>query len=264
MLHQERGAGMTTNQLALKAKDNLFRMRENPYPGRGIVVGLDGTGEYVVQVYWIMGRSPNSRNRIFEADANGRLYTEAADPSKVEDPSLIIYNAMRETVSETAKHYIVSNGDQTDVVAEKLGSMDLLQSVLRDIKYESDKPNFTQRITATVSLIHGVPKPFVQMSILRKSQFGDGCDAMHFSYECFRAGIGFCITTYAGDGDPLPPFYDDPLLMPLPGDILGVTNAYWEALNEKNRVSLAVKFIELASGRSTIRIINKYERVKAS
>lgn len=255
---------MTANQIALEAGANLFRLSENSYPGRGIVVGLDATGRFVILVYWIMGRSPNSRNRILKANSSGRLYTEAADPSSVEDPSLIIYNAMRETVCATAKHYIVGNGDQTDVVAKNLGSMGLLQPVLSDSEHEPDEPHFTQRITAVVSLLDGVLNPFTQMSILRKSQFGDGCDELTYGYEDLQAGIGFCIMTYAGDGDPLPPFRGDPLPMPLPGDIKDVAQTYWEVLDEENRVSLAVKFIELASGQSSTHIINKHKQVEAS
>lgn len=235
------------------AQQNFFALRQNPYPGRGIVAGLDESGEYLVQVYWIMGRSENSRNRVFKFDDNtGRLYTEAAVASAMKDPSLVIYNAMR----EAGRHYVVSNGDQTDTVADYSRGPLFLNRVLDGRRYEPDAPNFTQRITAVSSLAKG--HPFIQMSILRKSVFGDDCDQMLFEYRP-RPGFGHCITTYAGDGDPLPPFRGDPLLMPLVCKSKDVAELYWAALDEVNRVSLAVKFIEVFNGRSDIYVINKYK-----
>jgi hypothetical protein len=242
------------NQIKRLAQANLDALRSNPYPGRGIVVGLDQSGKYLVQVYWIMGRSENSRNRIFEADnETGRLYTEAADATKMKDPSLVIYNAMR----ERGPHFIVSNGDQTDTVAESPAPL-LLNVALRGRKYEPDAPNFTQRISATSSLSKG--RPYIQMVILRKSLFGEQCDRFLYEYTP-HPGFGHCITTYAGDGDPLPAFCGDPLLMPLAAGLKEVAEAYWQALDEANRVSLAVKFIEIGNGRSDIHIINKYNQV---
>lgn len=243
-----------TNQVAKLAEVNFSALSRNPYPGRGIVAGLNETGEYLVQVYWIMGRSENSRNRIFKADAEtGRLYTEAADAAKMKDPSLVIYNAMR----ERGPHFIVSNGDQTDTVAESRAPL-YLNVALQGRKYEPDAPNFTQRITATSSLSKG--RPHIQMSILRRSAFGDQCDHLFYEYIP-HPGFGHCITTYAGDGDPLPELRGDPLLMPLAGGLKEVSESYWQALNEANRVSLAVKFIEIGNGRSDIHIINKYKQV---
>lgn len=240
-------------QMAM-ARHNLTLLRENPYPGRGIVVGLDSTGEYLIQVYWIMGRSENSRNRVFKADNHtGRLYTEAADPSKVKDPSLIIYDAML----ERSPHFIVSNGNQTETVLKSTRPL-YLNTALADRNYEPDAPNFTQRITAVSSLGHGMV--YTQMSILRKSVFGEGCDRLLYEYVPAK-GFGHYISTYAGDGDPLPPFCGDPLLMPLDqGDMVEVAEDFWKALNEENRVSLAVKFIEIGNGRSDIHIINKYNQ----
>ena len=200
-----------------------------------------------------MGRSANSRNRVFKQDEeSGRLYTEAADPAKVKDPSLIIYNAMR----ERRPHYIVSNGSQTDVVVGELGGAPYIDVALARQPYEPDEPNFTQRITALSSLSKGVG--YIQMSILRKSPFGRSCDRLTYYYKNPPARLGFCITTYSGDGNPLPPFTGEPLLMPLVGGIGEVAETYWGGLNEENRVALAVKFIELGSGYSNIYIINKY------
>ncbi len=242
------------------AGNNILALAMNPYPGRGFVVGLDETGEYLAQVYWIMGRKPNSRNRVFKSDETGRLYTEPADSSKVEDPSLIIYNAMRE-IRATSKRYIVSNGDQTDTVVDEMGffgcpSLDL---ALRERQYEPDPPNFTPRITAMSELFRDGSNR-LEISVLRKSLFGDGCDRYAYVLGAVP-GFGYCVTTYTGDGDPLPSFSGDPMLMPLVGGIGVIAADYWEALDKDNRVSLAVKMIEISGGRSEIRIINKYAQV---
>ncbi len=238
------------------AKANFLALSRNPYPGRGIVVGLDETSEHLIQVYWIMGRSENSRNRVFKADdQTGRLYTEAADASKMKDPSLIIYNAMLEEWG----YYVVSNGDQTDTVVKWLGQPHgpfSLEPALMGRLYEPDEPNFTQRITAVSKIALGRSQ-LILMSILRKSQFSGRCDRLTYELDV-NPGLGFCITTYSGDGNPLPPFRGDPLVMPLIGGMKDVAEAYWEALNPENRVSLAVKWIEKFNGRSDIHIINKY------
>lgn len=242
-----------SNAMMNLASSNFLALSQNPYPGRGIVAGLDETFRYLIQVYWIMGRSENSRNRVFKADdETGRLYTEAADASKMKDPSLIIYNAMREEVP----YYVVSNGDQTDTVIGKLNHGPFsFDHALNGRQYEPDKPNFTQRITAVSKLSKG--RPFIAMSILRKSRFSDACD--HFTYELDPGpGFGFCITTYSGDGSPLPSYSGDPLVMPLIGGMKEIAKIYWSALDESNRVSLAVKCIEIDNGRSDIHIINKY------
>ncbi len=236
------------------ARRNFADLGNNPYPGRGIVIGLDGTSERIVQMYWIMGRSGNSRNRIFKADdLTGRLYTEAADASKMTDPSLIIYNAMR----ESSPFYVVSNGDQTDTVMDSLSKGPFYLNVALDHReYEPDEPNFTQRITAVCRLSKGGDQ-INELSILRKSKFGLGCD--RFTYELDTdPGFGYCITTYADDGSPLPSFFGEPLLMPLIGNISEIAKTYWDALNPENRVALAVKTIERDTGCSDIHIINKY------
>lgn len=236
------------------AQANFLALSQNPYPGRGIVAGLDETGKYIFQVYWIMGRSGNSRNRVFRADSAGRLYTEAADPSKVKDPSLIIYNAML----EVGDYYVVSNGNQTDTVFDALVGHEpfSLDLVLSGRQYEPDAPNFTQRITAVSDLVKESGQ-VLTMSILRKSRFGDRCDRL--TYELNPGpGFGYCITTYSGDGDPLPPFCGDPLIMPLSGGMEDILWTYWKALNEENRVSLAVKRVDVESGRSHILVINEY------
>lgn len=240
------------DQNEVLAQFNFLELSRNPYPGRGIIAGLDETAKYLVQVYWIMGRSENSRNRVFKADAEtGRLYTEAADATRMKDPALVIYNAMRKSGSD----FIVSNGDQTDTV--DASSTLYLNRALKERIYEPDPPNFTQRITAVSSLRKGVAP--IQMSILRKARFGDECDRMLYEYTP-TPGFGYCITTYAGDGDPLPPFRGDPLIMPLRGSRDEILESYWSALNVENRVSLAVKFIDRSTGQSWIHLTNKYKQ----
>lgn len=239
----------------LTAQTNLCALHENPYPGRGLVVGLDPSATCLIQAYWIMGRSPNSRNRIF-ATQGGRLWTEAADPSRVKDPSLIIYNAM----DELNGLYMVSNGDQTDTIVQAmLAGADAFQA-LNTRQYEPDAPNFTPRISAVCDLRHG--RPTTELSVLKKSPFSEGCERQFFRYEQFCPGLGHCITTYTGDGEPLPPFQGEPYVLPLGETPSTIMDTFWGALNEVNRVALAVKSIELSSGVSEILIRNQYEKVE--
>ena len=239
-----------------RANRNLFDMRMNPYPGRGIVIGMSEDGRHAIQVYWIMGRSENSRNRVFSSDI-GRVFTEAADPSKVSDPSLIIYNAMMD--APLNDHFIVSNGSQTDVVTDLMNDGVSLEMALSDFKYEPDAPNFTPRITGTYSTEAQYSK--WQLAIQRHSRWGESCDRELYQYEHIADGYGHCITTYAGNGDPLPAFRGNPLLMPLRGDIRRVAETYWGTLNTANRVALAVKFISLSNQESEVYLINKHEKV---
>lgn len=240
------------------ADANLASLARNPYPGRGIVVGLDETGENLVQVYWIMGRSENSRNRVFKTD-EARLFTEAADPSKVQDPSLIIYNAMLKGMTPSSLG-VVSNGNQTDDVAKLAHKLDLYK-VMQDWMYEPDKPNFTPRITAISMWLSG--KAYAEMSIVRKSLWSNACDRHLYEINHLGRGFGHCITTYSGDGTPLPAFQGEPHLLPFVGDAGEIAARYWLALNESNRVSLAVKFIS-KNGTSHITVMNKYQKVKSA
>lgn len=253
---------MDTSDPFSLAESNLSELEITRYPGRGIIAGLDESGEYLTQLYWIMGRSENSRNRILSQDKDERrVYTEAADPTKVKDPSLIIYNAMR----EVRGCYIVSNGDQTDTAADMIEvsavSALSLQALMAERIYEPDAPNFTQRITAVSWPRWGDGRPCIEMSILRKSLFSDGCDRMTYHYDTFEPGLGFCITTYEDDDKPLPAFRGDPLIMPLKGDIKEIASMYWDVLYPDNKVALAVKFIGLKDKTSAVHIINKYKKV---
>lgn len=226
-------------------------LRDNPYPGRGIVMGMDETGKNMVQIYWIMGRSENSRNRIFRQEG-GRLFTEALYPAKVENSCLIIYNAMQETKT----FFVVSNGCQTDEVLNHPGARGLPYG-LDGYQYEPDSPNYTPRITG--AWYRDIPS--FQFAVLRKSRWSEACDRIFYTYETIAPGFGYCITTYLGVGNPLPAFTGEPLLMLLPGDINEVLGIYWNALNEENRVSLAVKFIQVSTGKSVIRVENKFHKV---
>lgn len=252
---------------AAKAEEQMVvKLRCNPYPGRGIVIGTSEDGLYAVQVYWIMGRSDNSRNRIF-ATEGGRLFTEAADPSKMKDPALVIYNAMR----EYHRSFVVSNGDQTDTVAEELDfSADItLSDALMNRVYEPDVPNYTPRITGMCTIDNdGICS--AELAILRKSELavewesGDDCQRFYYQLGHIAPGFGFCVTTYMGDGNPLPAFTGEPYPVLLHGDIGQVIMNYWQLLNPDNRVSIAVKFIEIATGKFQIEIVNKYSRVVPS
>jgi len=235
-------------------KSNLQSLKSNRYPGRGICIGLDESGQTLLQVYWIMGRSANSRNRVFAAHG-GTLRTEAANPSKVEDPSLIIYNAMLETEGS----YIVTNGDQTDTIFEAFADGSTFVQALETREYEPDGPNFTPRISG-MSLVDG-EHIATYLSVLKKSPFGDGCCRETFQYESLPQGAGYTVTTYTGDGSPLPSFESEPYLLPLAGAPAVAASTIWRALDADNRVSLAVKAIDLKSGASSIEVINAYEKV---
>lgn len=232
------------------ANDNFKALENNPYPGRGIVVGQTPDETKMVQVYWIMGRSSNSRNRVFLADENGHMRTKAFDESKLEDPSLIIYHPIR---NEGDKH-IVSNGDQTDTIWEALKGDGTFESALKTREYEPDGPNFTPRISA---LVEGTS---YQMSILKSMMNTEEASLrFFFNYSKAIAGLGHFLSTYEGDGNPLPSFAGEPRLLPLVDDINENLENYWNALNEENRVSLAVKTIDIKTGATELVIKNSHQ-----
>ena len=213
------------------------------YPGRGIVIGMTPDGKHMVQVYWIMGRSENSRNRIFAMD-NGFVKTEAFDISKLSDPSLVIYYA--------AKNYdnvhIVTNGDQTDTIYE----MKSFEGALNTRTFEPDSPNFTPRISGIYN--DGKYKLSILKSIGNNSDY---CVRQYFNYDKPIAGIGHCIHTYDCDGNPLPSFSGEPYQVPLYDCIEETADYYWSRLNEENKISLFVKFIDIENNKYNIKIINK-------
>lgn len=233
--------------------ENLEALRNNTYPGRGIFVGMDETGRYLVEGYFLMGRSDKSRNRKFIMEDNGVLRTAPFDLSKIkenEDMSLVLYMAMAETLTR----YAVSNGHQTRDAL----SLDGLASLENKWQYEPDGPNFTPRISAVLE-----PKVFsphvAELSLLKKSPFSDFCESYLYKLDVSIPGLGYCITTYDGDGDPLPSFSGDPYLLPLTGDIENITQTIWDSLNKDNRVSLAVKFIGIQVRETVITMRNARE-----
>lgn len=226
-------------------------LSENAYPGRGIVVGVSPDGKYAVTAYFIMGRSSNSRNRVFVEEGEG-IRTEAFDPSKLEDPSLIIYAPVRVLGNKT----IVTNGDQTDTIYEGMSKGETFEQSLRCREFEPDGPNYTPRISAVMHLENG--KFAYEMSIL-KSNNGDpsSCRRFTYSYENPKAGEGHFIHTYMHDGNPLPSYEGEPTSVSIENDIQAFSKLLWENLNEENKVSLFVRYIEIGTGKYDTVIINK-------
>lgn len=226
-------------------------LSENSYPGRGIVIGRSENGKYAVAAYFIMGRSVNSRNRVFVEEGQG-IRTEAFDPSKLEDPSLIIYAPVRVLGNKT----IVTNGDQTDTIYEGMDKQLTFEQSLRCREFEPDGPNYTPRISGIMHLEGGTYN--YAMSIL-KSNNGDpsSCNRYTFAYENPKAGEGHFIHTYMHDGNPLPSFEGEPKLVSIPDDMEAFTDMLWNSLNEDNKVSLFVRYIDIATGEYETKIINK-------
>ncbi len=234
------------------ADANLAALAENPYPGRGIVIGTADDGKRVVQVYWIMGRSANSRNRVFERSGDV-VRTRPYDESMVEDPSLIIYNCVR--IAGGA--HIVSNGDQTDTIHETMMKGGTFEDALMKRRFEPDAPNYTPRISG---IYKADDECAYRLAILKPlSQGSDDCLRAFYCYEKPVTGIGHMICTYAGDGDPLPPFEGEPRAVPLKGSDEEIMETYWNALNEDNRISLLVKSVEMDSGDWNVLIRNKHD-----
>lgn len=254
----ELGQQLAKEKAALTAHGNHCALSTNPYPGRGLVLGTMTSGE-AVQIYWVMGRSEGSRNRILATDGvSGRVFTRAADPSKVKDPSLIIYDAMAE--SPHGNRFVVSNGNQTNAMEWALvdtgNPIAALERGLEKFSYEPDAPIFTPRITGVVT--RKTNGEFLAcIAILRKSLLGDSCQRSLYQFDEIPAGYGFCVTTYDGDGNPPPPFKGGPFLLALEADLKDAAYVFWDALNKENRVSLATKLIP-RSGKSEVVIVNKY------
>ena len=224
-------------------------IRDNSYVGRGIVIGKSADGKKAVTAYFIMGRSRNSRNRVF-VERDGALFTEPFDPSLVEDPSLIIYAAER----NYENNLIVTNGDQTDTIYEGLKAGKCFKKSLESRAFEPDAPNFTPRISGILTFENG---DFTyEMSILKSADpEGTACNRYTFSYTALP-GLGHFIHTYVGDGSPLPTFQGEPERVAIGDDIDAFTNSLWDALNHDNRISLYVRYTDLASGKEEKRLIN--------
>lgn len=232
------------------AEENINELKKNIYPGRGIVQGLTPDGKNFVQIYWIMGRSENSRNRVF-VEENGFVRTHPHDASKMKDPSLIIYYP----VKCTGANHIVSNGDQTDTVYDAIQMGKTFEAALETRQFEPDEPNYTPRITGIIDLKDKLYS--YKLSVL-KSFYNDPsfCERFVYSYEKAHAGFGHCVHTYNGDGNPLPSFSVTPYIVPVYDDIEKNLSVYWDTLNSDNRISLLVKFIDKITGETAIKIKN--------
>ena len=233
-----------------KVNDISSLVEGNPYVGRGIVTGKTCDGKKCCMAYFIMGRSANSRNRVF-VQKDGVLYTEPFDASKVEDPSLIIYAAVRRFENTI----IVTNGDQTDTVYDGFVNKMSFSDSLKTRKFEPDEPNLTPRISSAIYLENGGFS--YEMSILKSTdKDGTSCNRYTFSYEPV-CGVGHFLHTYMGDGNPLPTFCGEPERVKIPDSIDEFTDSLWESLNDDNKISLYVKYIDLSTGEEEDRLINK-------
>ena len=223
---------------------------DNPYVGRGIIIGKTPDAKKAVAAYFIMGRSENSRNRIF-TEKNGEVFTEPFDASKVEDPSLIIYAAIR----QFENHLIVTNGDQTDTIYDFLAKGKCMRRALKTREFEPDAPNFTPRISGMLSFDNA---DFTyEMSILKSADAeGSACNRYQFSYPALP-GLGHFIHTYVTDGNPIPTFQGEPERVAMMDDIDAFTDKLWNALNDNNKISLYVRYVDLATGECDNRLINK-------
>ncbi|MGI5936593.1 MAG: IMP cyclohydrolase [Oscillospiraceae bacterium] len=231
-------------------KDLFELLSANPYPGRGIVLGRSADGKAAYIVYFIMGRSENSRNRIFVPTEDG-IRTQAWNPAKMMDPSLIIYHPVRRFCG----HVIVTNGDQTDTIRDGLASGASFEDSLRTREFEPDAPNYTPRISGLL-----FPDGSYRLSILKSAE-GDPSCCQRFFFEYGRpiAGQGHFISTYAGDGTPLPSFAGEPVTVAVEGSLETFARRVWESLNNDNKVSLFAMAVPLGGGRPETIIKNKHE-----
>ncbi len=226
-------------------------IKGNSYVGRGIVIGKTKDGSKAASAYFIMGRSANSRNRIFSEKENGDVYTVPFDETKVEDPSLIIYAAIR----SYENNLIVTNGDQTDTIYEFLKKGKCFKRALMTREFEPDAPNFTPRISGILTFDEG---DFTyEMSILKsEDEKGSSCCRYNFSYNPL-CGLGHFIHTYVCDGDPIPTFQGEPERVEIPDSIDEFTDTIWSNLDEQNKISLYVRYTDLKTGKTENRMINK-------
>ncbi|MCM1083864.1 MAG: IMP cyclohydrolase [Clostridium sp.] len=235
----------------MEMKQLADELSQTSYPGRGIVIGKTPDGKKAAIAYFIMGRSANSRNRIFVEDGEG-IRTEAFDPSKLEDPSLIIYAPVRVLGNKT----IVTNGDQTDTIYELMDKQFTFEQALRTREFEPDAPNYTPRISGILHFDNG--KYNYAMSILKSNNGNpDACNRYTFAYSNPAVGEGHFIHTYMGDGNPLPSFEGEPVLVDIPNDMNEFADIVWNNLDEENKVSLFVRYINIEDGIYESKIINK-------
>ena len=226
-------------------------LQGNAYPGRGIIIGKTPDGKKAVTAYFIMGRSENSRNRVFVEEGRG-IRTQAFDPSKLTDPSLIIYAPVRVLGNKT----IVTNGDQTDTIYEGMDKQLTFEQSLRCREFEPDAPNYTPRISGILHIENG--NYSYAMSILKSDNGNpEACNRYTFAYENAIAGEGHFIHTYKCDGNPLPSFEGEPKRIAIMDDMEQFTEMLWNSLNEENKVSLFVRYIDIETGKEETKILNK-------
>ena len=226
-------------------------LKSNSYPGRGIIIGKSPDGKKAVTAYFIMGRSENSRNRVFVEDGEG-IRTQAFDPSKLTDPSLIIYAPVRVLGNKT----IVTNGDQTDTIYEGMDKQLTFEQSLRSREFEPDGPNYTPRISGVMHIENGNFN--YAMSILKSNNGNpDSCNRYTFAYENPAAGEAHFIHTYMHDGHPLPSFEGEPKLVEVLDNMEEFADLLWNSLNEENKVSLFVRYIDIETGNYETKIVNK-------
>lgn len=231
---------------------NMGQLQNNVYPGRGIIIGKTPDNQNMVQVYWIMGRSANSRNRIFAVEESGFVKTKAFDEAKVTDPSLIIYYPAK----NYRDHHIITNGDQTDTIYDALYQEETFESALNTRDFEPDAPNYTPRISGIVDLNDS--EYDYKLAIIKSFYNQPGhCLRHYYNYQTAIPGVGHCLHTYAGDGNPLPSFTGEPYPVKITNDIDEVAKIYWEILNNENKISLLVKFINRNTGKVSLKILNK-------
>ena len=233
-------------------KINIYdELKSNAYPGRGIIIGRTPDGKSAVTAYFIMGRSVNSRNRVFVEDGDG-IRTQAFDPSKLTDPHLIIYAPVRVLGNKT----IVTNGDQTDTIYELMDKQMTFEQALRTREFEDDAPNYTPRISGIMHIENGGYN--YAMSILKSANGNpDSCRRYTYSYTNAQAGEGHFIHTYMGDGNPLPSFEGEPKEIEMYDDMDAFADGLWTSLNEDNKVSLFVRYIDIETGEARSKIYNK-------
>ena len=249
---------MALENLRREAQENLRLLTNNEYPGRGIILGRSLDGSRLIQAYWLMGRSENSRNRVLQ-QRGATVRTAAADPAKLEDPSLVIYAAMR----ESAGHYLVSNGAQTDALAEGIAAGKSFQEVLLAWRHEPDEPHWTPRIAGDLALEGD--RAGAQLALIKADPF-DPARSLHqfFHFEVLEPGFGWCVTTYRGNRNPLLSFTGEPYLMPLVESAELLADALWNHLNGENRVALAVKAIDPVAGKASVVIRNRLTAKKGA
>ena len=228
-------------------------LKGNTYPGRGIIIGKTPDGTKAVTAYFIMGRSENSRNRIF-TEKDNEVFTEPFDASKVEDPSLIIYAAIR----CFENNLIVTNGDQTDTIYDFVSTGRSFEEALETREFEPDRPNFTPRISGMLTF--GCEGFTYKMNILKSlDEEGSACCRYNFSYPS-KNGLGHFLHTYVQDGNPIPTFQGEPERVQICDDIDAFTDLVWKALDENNKISLYVRFVDLKTGETVNRLVNKNGR----